>query len=168
MKVRRAHLLPVESFRLRRARHGWLPWLHHGDRIKGAAPPQQFVISAERREASRAIPAHIPDHHDPAGMRIGQGLEENGVHGAEDRRARADAQRQRKGADGGKARPLPQGAQRIAGVLPQVLQPAPEAMRPGHSAPPSDILRMRPTASDNRRQLAASVSSCARPFRVKR
>ncbi len=45
---------------------------------------------------------------------------------------------------------------------------APKPIPPVHCAPPSDILRMSPTASDNRRQLAASVSSCARPFRVRR
>ena len=44
----------------------------------------------------------------------------------------------------------------------------PQAPPPGHSAPPSDRRRIRPTASANRRQLAASDSSRARPFRVRR
>src|SRR5262245_33626748 len=44
----------------------------------------------------------------------------------------------------------------------------PQSTPPSHLAPPSDILRIRLTASVNRCQLAASVSSCARPFRVRR
>src|SRR5579871_2683385 len=42
-----------------------------------------------------------------------------------------------------------------------------EAIEPIHSAPPSDISRMRPTAWVRRAQLLASVSSCARPLRVR-
>src|SRR5215470_4274952 len=45
---------------------------------------------------------------------------------------------------------------------------APQPLPPVHSAPPSEIPRMSPMAWVSRSQLAASVSSCARPFRVSR
>src|ERR1700722_2740098 len=44
--------------------------------------------------------------------------------------------------------------------------PAPQTRPPVHWAPRSAVPRMRPTPSINRCQLAASVSSCLRPFRV--
>src|SRR5262249_15032294 len=49
-----------------------------------------------------------------------------------------------------------------------ILPSAKQAMQPIHPPPPSDILRIRPTASVSRSQPAASVSSCVRPFRVRR
>jgi hypothetical protein len=42
----------------------------------------------------------------------------------------------------------------------------PQASPPCHGVPPSAMPRMRPMASINRCQLAASASSCFRPFRV--
>src|SRR5438067_5960534 len=47
------------------------------------------------------------------------------------------------------------------------LVPAVQTSPPPHRAPPS-MARMRPTASINRFQLAASASSCFRPVRVSR
>src|ERR1700676_842770 len=43
-----------------------------------------------------------------------------------------------------------------------------QTLRPVHSAPPSDNFRISATASVNRSQLAASASSCVRPFTVNR
>src|SRR5262245_34718107 len=48
------------------------------------------------------------------------------------------------------------------------LPSAKQSVPPRHLAPPSDILRIMQTASVSRSQPAASASSCARPFRVRR
>ena len=122
-EVARAHALPVESLGLVCAAHGRLPCLHHGHRLEGTAARRQLAIGVKCDVGARAL-EDIPDHHDPAGMRIRQWLKQNGVHRAEDGRAGADAQRQRDRADGRKPRPLPQSARGIAEVLPQILQPA--------------------------------------------
>ena len=44
----------------------------------------------------------------------------------------------------------------------------PQPKPPRHSAPAAVIRRINPTAPVRRRQLAASTSSCALPFRVRR
>src|SRR5438128_10071509 len=49
-----AHTLAIQTFRLGRAGHGWLPWLHDGDRIEGMAPFRHFAIRVERYVATRA------------------------------------------------------------------------------------------------------------------
>src|ERR1041384_8690110 len=94
MEVARGHALPFESLGLGWPGHGRLPWPRHGNYVEGATPLHQFTISAEGYGDLRALRALIRDHHDLAGMRIRQRLEQNGIHRAEDRRASADAQRQ--------------------------------------------------------------------------
>src|ERR1700694_5111415 len=49
--------------------------------------------------AARALGSEVPDHHDPAGMRIRQRFEQDRVHRAENRRRSADAKRQREDRD---------------------------------------------------------------------
>ena len=78
-------------------------------------PRRQLAIGMKRYVGARAL-EDIPDHHDPAGMRIRQRLEQNGIHRTEDRGAGADAQRQRECADGRKARTMAQPASGIAQI----------------------------------------------------
>ena len=181
----------------------------------------------KRHVASRVLTTtEIRDHHEPAGVRVRQRLEQDQIHRAKDCRRGADAERPYKYGDRSKAGLISQRANRIAEILQHVLQPtstarvatvlfhlfrtakskprlssrfvrraalcdqlvgvlfkmeaqfllelffhlpsAQEALPPIHSTTPSVSLRTSPTASVNRCQLAASVSNCARPFRVRR
>jgi hypothetical protein len=102
-EVARAHALSLEPLRLARASHARLPGLHHRNRIEGPAPLRHFAIGVERHVVAGAV-EDVPQHHDPAGMRIGQRIEQNRLHRAEDGRARSDAERQNQNRSHGKAR----------------------------------------------------------------
>ncbi len=100
VEVARADALPLESLRLESARERRLPRPRHGERLERAAARENLPEGSERRGEPRAIPAVIPHRDEPPGARVRKGLEEDRMHGAEDRRARPDAERE--GEDGGR------------------------------------------------------------------
>ena len=69
--------------------------------------------------AARAGGPEIPDHHDPAGVRVRQRFEQDGVHRAEDRRRGADSERQCEYGDRREARRTQHVACAIAQILDQ-------------------------------------------------
>ena len=87
-----AHTLPIEAFGLGRAGYAdrrRLPRLHYRHRLERTAARCQLAISVKCHVAAYALEA-IPDHHDPASLRIWQRLEQDRVDRAEDGRASAD------------------------------------------------------------------------------
>src|SRR5262245_40245196 len=63
----------------------------------------------------------FPHHHQPVGVGVRQGLQQHGMHYAEDRRIRADAERQRDHGHDRERRLLEQRTRALAQVLPQSL-----------------------------------------------
>ena len=62
----------------------------------------------------------FPHHHQPLGVPVGQRAEQHGIHHAENRGVRADAQRQRNHRHRSEARALRQHSQRIPQILKQI------------------------------------------------
>src|SRR5208282_5591544 len=116
-EVAGADLLSIDTFRLIRSSEGRLPWLHYSDCVKRATPLRQFAISVEGLGDAGAVFRGIPDHHDPAGMRIGQRLEQDRVHRAENRRAGSDAETENHDRRAGEARVPAQLPERVAKIV---------------------------------------------------
>ena len=76
-----------------------------------------LVIGTAQHELLRNDRRDQANRNQPVIVRIGQAAEENAVHHAEDRRGRADAQRQRGNHREGESGIAPEAAQRIARVL---------------------------------------------------
>ena len=100
MKERCTYALSFESLRLHVytrlicRSHCRLPGLHHGQRFKGAGALGQAMKCSEGYVIRRAAAGHLPKHHDPAGVRIGQRIEQDWLDRAEDGRAGAYSHRQ--------------------------------------------------------------------------
>ena len=67
----------------------------------------------------------FPHTDNPFGMRIGERLEQRGIHKTENRRVGADTERERSNSNRGKARTLAQITERVIEVLSQMIEPRP-------------------------------------------
>ena len=89
-------------------------------------PLRNFAIGVKRHFGARSL-IGVPNHHDPAWLRVRQRLHKNGIHGAEDRSVGADAQRQCEHGDGSEAWSFRQHANAKSEVLPESEQVTPPA-----------------------------------------
>ena len=87
-----AYSLAIEPFRLICARKSGLPRLHYGDRVEGTAPLLQFAKGMEGLGDAGTVVSCIPEHDDPAGLRVRQRLEQDWIDCAKDGRRSADAE----------------------------------------------------------------------------
>ena len=110
-----ADALAFETLGDRVAGQRGLPRLEDGHRLEGAAALEEFAISAIGELEASAAPG-VPDHQDAVWMRIRQRRKENGIHGAEDGRAGADAEGESDDADDREAAMRAQLARGIAQV----------------------------------------------------
>jgi hypothetical protein len=121
-EVARADHLTVEPLRLGRPGHGRLPRPHDGRRHERSPPFGRLEERAVAHLAPCKIDILVPHHHHAVGSGIRQRLKEHRLYGAEDGRARADAERESEDANGGQTRRLRELPQREANVLPQLMK----------------------------------------------
>jgi hypothetical protein len=95
VEERSADALTLEPLRLHSTEQGREPRFHHRERLERAAPCHQLAVGAEGDVQRRGVAADVRDCRDPARVRVGQRLEQDGIHRAEDRGRRADPERQR-------------------------------------------------------------------------
>ncbi len=106
----------------------------------GGLPPP-VVELGRRRPLSRSLGRGVDEHHQAARIRVGERPQQDGVHDREDRRIRADAERQRGDGGEGERRAVPRRPKRV----PQILK---ECVHDGTSVSASaDLLRPRGGAS---------------------
>ena len=85
-------------------------------------PPPLGPFGGRGEEVVRvSLPHVVPDHHEPAGVGIGQRTNENGIDGAEHRRVGADAQRQSRDGDGRERRVPSHLSQSVPDVAPELV-----------------------------------------------
>jgi hypothetical protein len=113
LEVVSAHPLTVQPLWPIRVGHGWIPWLHHRKCVERLASLGEFAERGEGDVNPEAAQCGVPDRDDAFWMRVRERREQNRVDGAEDGRARADAERQGENAHAGKTRTGAQSARAI-------------------------------------------------------
>jgi hypothetical protein len=83
--------------------------------------PAPIVELGWRRSLSNSLRRGIDEHDEAARIRVGERPQQDGVHDREDRRVRADAERQRGNGGKGEGRAVPGGAKRVPQILKECL-----------------------------------------------
>ena len=121
------------------------------------------LADLEERAAAGPRAAGIANHDraDPPRVQVGKRVEHHVVDDAEDRRRRADAERQGEHGQAGEAGAIAEGAESVPEVLPEGLHNAPSLVRGTSSpGPPYTLSRGAPQAPLRSRGSLAALSRC--------